>query len=179
MVNLSCSILRMPSVRAGLRASGRLYRATTQPPPPAAGPPKPAEVLVDLPTTGRDHRLRRFHGPHGRQSRRSTIRARVTGYLEKINFKDQEGGDVEKGSVLFEIDPRPYEAEVARAKANLLQAEAHLKRLELDYERMARKLVASNTDQPRAVRSGRRRPRRGLADGRNGEGQHATWPARI
>jgi multidrug efflux system membrane fusion protein len=34
------------------------------------------------------------------------IRARVSGYLEKINFKD--GAEVSEGEILYEIDPRPY-----------------------------------------------------------------------
>ena len=36
------------------------------------------------------------------------LRARVTGYLDKVHFDD--GQMVEKGDLLFEIDPRPYEA---------------------------------------------------------------------
>ena len=37
------------------------------------------------------------------------VRARVWGYLDKVNFK--EGALVKKGDVLFEIDPRPYQAD--------------------------------------------------------------------
>ena len=37
------------------------------------------------------------------------LRARVNGYLEKVNFND--GDEVKEGAVLFEIDPRPYDAE--------------------------------------------------------------------
>jgi multidrug resistance efflux pump len=33
------------------------------------------------------------------------MRARVTGYLEKVNLK--EGAEIKQGDVLFEIDPRP------------------------------------------------------------------------
>ena len=36
------------------------------------------------------------------------VRARVTGYLIKVNFED--GQDVKKGDLLYEIDPRPYQA---------------------------------------------------------------------
>ena len=67
------------------------------------------------------------------------VRARVTGYLEKVNFKD--GDEVKEGAVLFEIDPRPYEAEVARTEAAVGLSEAHYKRLEADLKR-ARSLVA-------------------------------------
>ena len=38
------------------------------------------------------------------------VRARVWGYLDKVNFK--EGALVKKGDVLFEIDPRPYQADL-------------------------------------------------------------------
>jgi RND family efflux transporter MFP subunit len=57
----------------------------------------------------------------------------VTGYLDKINFED--GADVKKGDVLFEIDPRIYKAQLARALANVVQAEAHVHRLDSDYRR--------------------------------------------
>ena len=67
------------------------------------------------------------------------VRARVTGYLDKVNFKD--GDEVKEGAVLFEIDPRPYEAEVARTEAAVGLSEAHYKRLEADLKR-ARSLVA-------------------------------------
>jgi multidrug efflux system membrane fusion protein len=48
------------------------------------------------------------------------IRARVTGYLQSINFKD--GAEVKQRDLLFVIDPRPYQAEVDRAQADLQQA---------------------------------------------------------
>lgn len=68
------------------------------------------------------------------------LRSRVTGYLVKANFV--EGEDVKKGAVLFEIDPRPYRAEVDRAEAVVAQAEVHFSRTEADYAR-AQKLVGS------------------------------------
>ncbi len=49
------------------------------------------------------------------------IRSRISGYLNKIHFKD--GQFVEKGDLLFTIDPRPYEAVVEAAKAELFRAE--------------------------------------------------------
>lgn len=64
------------------------------------------------------------------------IRARVTGYLDKVHFK--EGDDVGEGDLLFEIDPRWYKAELNRAKATLNQAQAHLSRLKADYERASK-----------------------------------------
>src|SRR3989454_11724485 len=66
------------------------------------------------------------------------VRARVWGYLEKVNFK--EGMLVHKGDVLFEIDPRTYEAELAQAEAKIAQAEARRKNLDADYQRIERLL---------------------------------------
>jgi multidrug efflux system membrane fusion protein len=48
------------------------------------------------------------------------IRPRVTGYIKRVTFA--EGKEVKKGEVLFEIDPRPYEADLARAEAELESA---------------------------------------------------------
>ncbi len=61
------------------------------------------------------------------------LRSRVTGYLDKAPFK--EGSDVEKGELVGEIDPRTYKAELQKTEANLVQAEAHFRRLTLDYQR--------------------------------------------
>jgi RND family efflux transporter MFP subunit len=52
------------------------------------------------------------------------IRARVSGYLTEIRFKD--GQLIKKGDVLFIIDPRPYEATLAAARAQLAQASAQV-----------------------------------------------------
>ncbi|HEY5892947.1 MAG TPA: efflux RND transporter periplasmic adaptor subunit [Chthoniobacterales bacterium] len=55
-------------------------------------------------------------------SENAQIRARVTGYLLKRNY--QEGALVKKGDLLFEIDPRPFEATLAEAKSQLEQGRA-------------------------------------------------------
>lgn len=61
------------------------------------------------------------------------IRARVSGYLMKTHFK--EGTEVKKDDLLFEIDPRPYEAALASAEGSVIQNEARLNRLERDLGR--------------------------------------------
>jgi RND family efflux transporter MFP subunit len=61
------------------------------------------------------------------------VRAHVWGYLEKVNFK--EGAVVKKGDVLFELDPRPYEALLNQAKAKVRQDEAQLTFDEAEYQR--------------------------------------------
>jgi membrane fusion protein, multidrug efflux system len=61
------------------------------------------------------------------------IRARVSGYLEKINFT--EGAELNEGAVLFEIDPRPYNAAFDQAKAAVAEQKAKLKFQEALYDR--------------------------------------------
>jgi membrane fusion protein, multidrug efflux system len=50
------------------------------------------------------------------------IRARVTGYLETIGYV--EGSSVQKDSLLFQLDPRPFQAALAKAKAQLAREQA-------------------------------------------------------
>lgn len=80
------------------------------------------------------------------------IRARVSGYLVAVNFKD--GDIVEKGQLLFEIDPRTYQAEVdkdtadiAGLKARLALAEVELKR----YEQLVKTKAGTREDLDKAI----------------------------
>jgi RND family efflux transporter MFP subunit len=66
------------------------------------------------------------------------LRARVSGYLDKVNFK--EGALVNKGDVLFEIDPSTYQAVLENAEGNLATVEARVHRLDADLERGRRML---------------------------------------
>jgi RND family efflux transporter MFP subunit len=136
---LSCLVLLVTAISGCVKETAPTAPAMAGP----AGPPPPPDVLFELPSVGEVTDYEDFTG-RTVANKTIEIRARVTGYIDKINFKELEGRDVEEGSVLFEIDPRPYEAEVARADANLLQATTRLKRVELDYER-ARKTVATRT----------------------------------
>jgi RND family efflux transporter MFP subunit len=61
------------------------------------------------------------------------VRAHVWGYLDKVNFK--EGALVKKGDVLFELDPRPYQAVLNQAKAKVAQDEAQFVYDEAEYRR--------------------------------------------
>ena len=61
------------------------------------------------------------------------IRARLSGYLDTIHFKD--GQLVKKGDLLFTIDRRPFEATLAQTQANLTQARANFAYAEADLER--------------------------------------------
>jgi RND family efflux transporter MFP subunit len=64
------------------------------------------------------------------------VRARVWGYLDKVNFK--EGALVKQGDVLFELDARPYQALLNQAKAKVAQDEAQLTYDEAEYARYLR-----------------------------------------
>jgi membrane fusion protein (multidrug efflux system) len=57
-------------------------------------------------------------------SQRVEIRPRVTGYLDAIDY--QEGTFVDEGDVLFRIDPKPFEARLRGARAELSQQQARL-----------------------------------------------------
>ena len=61
------------------------------------------------------------------------IQPQVTGYLLKQNYS--EGTVVQKGDVLFDIDPRPFEAALEQAKGQMAQAQAQLGKTKLDVER--------------------------------------------
>ena len=70
------------------------------------------------------------------------MRARVSGYLEKIHFTD--GQTVKEGDLLFTIDKRPFQTALDQAKANLQRSRAELAFAEGDLERAAQ-LVRDKT----------------------------------
>ena len=89
------------------------------------------------------------------------VRAQVTGYLVRQDYK--EGAFVNKGQLLFEIDPRPFQAaldqaegQLAQAKAQLTNAEAVQVRTQLDVERytpLAKEQAASQQDLDNATQN--------------------------
>jgi membrane fusion protein (multidrug efflux system) len=89
------------------------------------------------------------------------VRAQVTGYIVKQGY--QEGMPVKKGQLLFEIDPRPFQAaldqaqgQLAQARANLAIAEAVQVRTQLDVNRyapLAKEQAASQQDLDNAVQN--------------------------
>ena len=104
-------------------------------------PPPPPVVTVSYPV---ERNVTDFAEFTGRTAAVDSVkvRARVWGYLDKVNFK--EGALVKKGDVLFEIDQRTYKAALAQAEGNLVQVEARLKRLDADLAR-AERLVATGS----------------------------------
>lgn len=89
------------------------------------------------------------------------VRAQVTGYLMHQGY--QEGAFVRKGQLLFQIDPRPFQAaldqaegQLAQAKATLANAEAVQGRTQLDVNRytpLAREQAASQQDLDNSVQN--------------------------
>jgi RND family efflux transporter MFP subunit len=78
---------------------------------------------------------------------RVELRARVSGYLFKVNFKD--GDIVKKDALLYQIDPRPFEAALAEAKGTVerLEAEQKLMDIQVDrYRKLAEKGAGSQQD---------------------------------
>jgi RND family efflux transporter MFP subunit len=64
------------------------------------------------------------------------VRARVGGYIDSVNFN--AGSVVRKGELLFVIDPRPYQAELAKAEAELSRARARTELADSDVARSER-----------------------------------------
>lgn len=95
--------------------------------PPANGPAAPPQAVVPEVTVAKPiaKRLTDWDEFTGRLIARDRveIRARVSGYLTEVHFK--EGAEVKEGDLLFTIDPRPYEAAVQRAEAVLSQAKTN------------------------------------------------------
>jgi membrane fusion protein (multidrug efflux system) len=69
------------------------------------------------------------------------IRARVEGYLERMDFR--EGGFVQKGQSLYTIDPQPFQAALARARADFADAQAAVSKADRDVVRFT-PLAAEN-----------------------------------
>ncbi len=102
---------------------------TTAPPPASPGPlvvpvalPVRREVTDFIDYTGRLDAVQSLD-----------VRARVTGYLVQMPFK--EGSEVKAGQLLFEIDPRPYQAQVDAAKAQLALTEANYRLAKAENQR--------------------------------------------
>jgi membrane fusion protein, multidrug efflux system len=126
-------------VAAGAVLLSMLGMAGCNQAPAKMPPPKPPVVMVAEPVVREVTDYEEGLVGQTAAVKMVEVRARVDGYLEKVNFKD--GDEVEEGAVLFEIDPRPYDAEVARTEAAVGLSEAHYRRLEADLKR-AKSLVA-------------------------------------
>ncbi len=104
-------------------------------PPPA--PPAPGVTVAEVP----ERDINEWDEFTGRLEAVDAveIRPRVSGYIQRVAFA--EGKEVRKGDVLFEIDPRPYAADLARADAELEVARTRAELAAREVERAGR-LVA-------------------------------------
>ena len=114
-------------------------------PAPVVGVEKPVEVKEGEPKS--------YVGVL-KASERVSVTAQVAGKIWKQNFR--EGGRVEKGQTLFEIEDTVYKANLATAKANLKRLEAQLALAEKEvvrYKKALEKKGVSENDYDRAVNS--------------------------
>lgn len=131
----SATLLGTLLVGLGFAFATGCNRLNKQPPATA-----PAMVTVSTPI---EREVTDFADFTGRTAAIESVevRARVNGYLEKVNFT--EGALVHKGDVLFEIDPRPYQAQVDIATGQIAAADAMVQRTQADDAR-AKALRATN-----------------------------------
>ena len=148
--DIDANVRPMASPRFGLQllrgisllAFGLVSGCQKAVPPPVA--PKPPEVTVAVPVA---EEVQEFEETTGRLVARESVevRSRVSGYLDKALFKD--GENVQEGQLLFQIDARPYDAELARATASVAQARARFERLKRQEERARKLFLTKNTTQ--------------------------------
>lgn len=106
-----------PLALAGVLAlSGCEQAAQTQAQMPA--PKVSVAEVIEQPINEWDEFTGRLEAPQSVE-----IRPRVSGYIDRVAFS--EGTLVKKGDLLFQIDPRPFQAEVKRLEAQLQQARAN------------------------------------------------------
>jgi membrane fusion protein (multidrug efflux system) len=122
-MNPHALLSRHTVVSASLAAAALLAgcgRSAEAPPPAAPPPPQVGVVTVAATTVPMASEL------PGRveAARTAEVRARVTGVVQKRLFR--EGSDVKAGQPLFQIDPSPYQAALASARAQLTKAQANL-----------------------------------------------------
>ena len=117
----------------------------------APPPPPPPEVKV-APVIERDVPIYTEVIGQTRGSTEIEVRARVEGFLETVDYK--EGSLVRKGQLMYTIDRRPLEANLAQAKGLQAEAEAQLARAKQDvvrYEPLVAKNAISRQDYETAV----------------------------
>jgi RND family efflux transporter MFP subunit len=131
---------RRSQFAAAMTVLAPMLAACGQSQPPAAAPPPPTVTVarpIERGVIDQDEYVGRFVAINSVE-----IRARVSGYLDKIHFRD--GQNVKEGDPLFTIDKRPFQNAVAQSRGTLAQSKANLAFSEADLER-AKQLVRDRT----------------------------------
>ncbi len=97
-----------------------------------SAPPPPAVIVAEV--TQADVPMTVENVAQTEAAQTVEIRARVQGFLIQAPF--QEGGNVKKGALLFQIDPKPFQATVDQARSSVTKAEATLERAKADAKRL-------------------------------------------
>jgi multidrug efflux system membrane fusion protein len=118
----------------------------------AQGTPSAPPVQISAPLAQRVTNWDEFTGRF-EASEQVDVRARVSGFLDSLHFKD--GDLVKKGDLLFTIDPRPYRLAVDAARAEVARAKAQVELAQNEVERAEgltqnRTITARDVDQRRA-----------------------------
>ena len=95
-------------------------------------PPPPPAVTVSQPVQRAVTDYLEFTGTT-QAAQLVEIRARVQGFLQSVHF--DSGTDVEKGDLLYVIDPRPFQAQLDKAQAELSRKQAAFERAQANYQR--------------------------------------------
>lgn len=119
----------LPVAAAVLAACARNEAAEAPPAPPSVAVAK----VIQKPITEFDEFTGRFEAVE-----RVEVRPRVSGYVQSTNFL--QGHEVKKGDILYVIDPRPYQAALKRAEAEVARAKTQLVLAQSERER-ANKLI--------------------------------------
>lgn len=122
--SLNCPLV-LAAAAVLLAACGKEKAVTAAPPPP---------VVIVAPVTQRTIPVYVENVAQTEAAQTVEIRARVEGFLAAAPFK--EGGLVKKDDLLFQIDPKPYQAAVDQAQANVSRAEAAVARAAADVDRL-------------------------------------------
>lgn len=118
----ACNYSLVMLIAGFLTACDKPQQQAAQPPEVVVVVPVERDVPVSIELVGQ-----------AQGSRDVEIRARVEGYLDSVDFR--EGSAVKQGDLLYRIDPKPFQASLAQAKAELATAKVRLQKTRNDVNR--------------------------------------------
>lgn len=120
------AVLAVVAAACALGACSRKSKAPAAPPPVpvVVGTVVRRDVPIDVQSVGTVEAETTIH-----------LQSQVTGQLQAVHFR--EGANVERGDLLFTLDPRPFRATLDQAKANLARDRVQAQNLESDVKRFA------------------------------------------